>query len=97
MPHAPNMIEVTPFETAQRQLRQVTDEYTYRKLYGTLPAIVLAAQKHKVRGGDPNSIREIWTKRDKTFLVIDFEWNEKNNQTVLEFGYAAVRCGHLDA
>lgn len=35
--------------------------------------------------------------RDKTFLAIDFEWNERNVKSVLEWGYAAVRCGHLDA
>lgn len=30
-------------------------------------------------------------------MAIDFEWNERNEKTVLEWGYAAVRCGHLEA
>lgn len=40
-------------------------------------------------------VKDLWDTRDKTFLAIDFELNERNEKTVLEFGYAAVRCGHL--
>ena len=69
---------------------------SYKKLHATLPAIVLSALKTRVRGGEPKAIRELWNKKDKTFLAIDFEWSERNEKTCLEWGYAAVRCGHLN-
>ncbi|PPQ69659.1 hypothetical protein CVT26_001528 [Gymnopilus dilepis] len=97
LPQAPNILQVTPFETASRHLRHVADYSSYKKLHSTLPAAVLSALKARVRAGDPKAIKEIWDKKDKTFLAIDFEWNERNERTVLEWGYAAVRCGHLEA
>ncbi|ESK92848.1 hypothetical protein Moror_9099 [Moniliophthora roreri MCA 2997] len=97
LPEASNIQIVKPFETSQRRLHHVSDYTTYRKLHQTLPAHVLSAQKQRIRSGDPQAIRELWEKKDKTFLAIDFEWNERNDRTCLEWGYAAVRCGHLEA
>jgi hypothetical protein len=97
LPTPDNMLKVSPFETAQRHLRNVADWATYKKLYTTLPAVALTAFKARVRAGEPKAIRELWEKRDKTFLAIDFEWSERNPSTFLEWGYAAVRCGHLEA
>ncbi len=48
-----------------------------------------------MRNGEPQSVRELWASRDKTFLAIDFEWSERNSASCVEWGYAAVRCGHL--
>ncbi|KAH7886433.1 hypothetical protein F5I97DRAFT_1928286 [Phlebopus sp. FC_14] len=97
LPHVDNMLKITPFETSQRHLRNVNDWSTYKKLHATLPAVALAAFKARVRSGDPKAIRELWAKKDKTFLAMDFEWSERNNQSCLEWGYAAARCGHLEA
>lgn len=97
LPTPDNMLKVAHFETSQRHLRNVADWATYKKLYTTLPAVALAAFKTRVRAGEPKAIRELWAKRDKTFLAIDFEWSERNPATFLEWGYAAVRCGHLEA
>jgi hypothetical protein len=91
------MRRVEPYETTQRHLRHVADMPTYRKLYGTLQAAAFNAQKARVRIGDPKEIQELWDKKDKTFMAIDFEWSERNPSTILEWGYAAIRCGHLDA
>ena len=41
-------------------------------------------------------IQQLWNSREKTFLAIDFEWSERNTSSCLEWGYAAVRCSHLD-
>ena len=101
LPQAPNILQITPFESASRPLRTVSDYPSYRKLFQTLPAAVLSALKQRVKAGEPKAIMELWgTKgkgRDKTFLAIDFEWSERNERSVTEWGYAAVRCGHLDA
>ncbi|OCH95719.1 hypothetical protein OBBRIDRAFT_871309 [Obba rivulosa] len=91
-----NILRVSPFETSQRHLRTISDYAGYKKLHATLPAAVLAALKVRVRNGEPRAIQEIWEARDKTFLAIDFEWSERNSSTCLEWGYAAVRCGHLE-
>lgn len=97
LPQAPNILQISPFETATRHLRNVSDYASYKKLYSTLPAAVLSALKIRVKAGEPKAIKELWDKRDKTFLAIDFEWSERNEKSCLEWGYAAVRCGHLDA
>lgn len=68
-----------------------------RKLHATLPAAVLASLKVRIRNGEPKGVRDLWSFKDKTFLAIDFEWSERNASSCLEMGYAAVRCGHLDA
>lgn len=91
-----NILRVSPFETAQRHLRTISDYATYRKVYATLPAAVLAALKVRVRSGEPKAVRDLWNAMDKTFLSIDFEWSERNTSSCLEWGYAAVRCGHLE-
>lgn len=96
LPQIENMLQVTPFETAQRHLRNVNDWTTYKKLYATLPAVALSAFRARVRSGDPQAVRSLWTSRDKTFLAVGFMWSERNSQTCLEWGYATVRCGHLD-
>jgi hypothetical protein len=95
LPQVNNMLTVVPLETSSRRLHQLADWGMYKKLHATLPAAVLAALKTRVRAGDPSAIRGLWTTRDKTFMSIDFEWSERNPATVLEWGYAAVRCGHL--
>lgn len=97
LPVMENMLLVRPFESAQRHLRTVSDFATYKKLHQTLPAAVLSALKAKVRSGEPAAVKQVWAKKDKTFLAIDFEWSERNTSSCLEFGYATVRCGHLDA
>ncbi|KAH7914557.1 hypothetical protein BJ138DRAFT_1123448 [Hygrophoropsis aurantiaca] len=97
LPTVDNMLKVSPFETSQRHLRNINDWATYKKMHSTLPAVALAAFKARVRSGEPKAIREIWSKRDKTFIAVDFEWSERNNASCLEWGYAAVRCGHLEA
>ncbi|KAJ7076016.1 hypothetical protein B0H15DRAFT_925289 [Mycena belliarum] len=97
LPQAPNILQVTPFETSTRHLRTVTDYASYKKLHSTLPAAVLSALKLRIRAGEPKAVRELWAARDRTFLTIDFEWSERNEKSCLEFGYAAVRCGHLEA
>ncbi|KAF9218312.1 hypothetical protein BS17DRAFT_106382 [Gyrodon lividus] len=96
LPQVDNMLVVKPFETSQRHLRNVNDWSTYKKLHSTLPAVALAAFRARVRRGDPKAIRELWAKKDKAFLAIDFEWSERNDKSCLEWGYAAVRCGHLE-
>ena len=96
LPIVENILRITPFETSQRHLRTISDYATYKKVFSTLPAVVLAAQKVHVRNGEPKAIRELWASRDKTFLALDFEWSERNSASCIEWGYAAVRCGHLD-
>ncbi|KIL71305.1 hypothetical protein M378DRAFT_6095 [Amanita muscaria Koide BX008] len=97
LPQAPNILSITPFETTNRHLRTISDHASYKRLHATLPAIVLTALKARVRVGEAKVIQELWERRDKTFLAIDFEWNERNEKTCLEFGYAAVRCTLLQA
>ncbi|KAG6911406.1 hypothetical protein DXG01_016503 [Tephrocybe rancida] len=90
LPQAPNILQVSPFETATRHLRHVADYATYKKLHATLPAAVLSALKARVKAGEPKALRELWNKRDKTFVAIDFEWSERNERSCLEWGYAAI-------
>ncbi|RDB24464.1 hypothetical protein Hypma_008385 [Hypsizygus marmoreus] len=94
---APKMLQVTPYETTTRHLHHISDYSSYKKLYSTFPAAVLSTLKARVRSGEPKAVRELWEKKDKTFLSIDFEWSERNEQICLEWGYAVARCGHLDA
>lgn len=91
-----NILRITPFETSQRHLRTISDYAQYKKVFATLPAVVLAALKVRVRNGEPKAIRELWACKDKTFLALDFEWSERNTASCIEWGYCAVRCGHLD-
>ena len=97
LPLVDNILRVTPFETSQRHLRTISEYALYKKLYSTLPAAVLASQKQRVRDGEAKAIQELWQSRDKTFLALGFEWSERNNSSCLEWGYAAVRCSHLEA
>ncbi|KAI1793038.1 hypothetical protein LXA43DRAFT_1002478 [Ganoderma leucocontextum] len=96
LPMVENVLRVTPFETSQRHMRTISEYATYKKVFQTLPAVLLSAQKVRVRNGEPKAIRDLWVSRDKTFLALDFEWSERNNASCIEWGYAAVRCGHLD-
>ncbi|KAI8990664.1 hypothetical protein BD414DRAFT_577391 [Trametes punicea] len=96
LPIVENILRITPFETSQRHLRTIADYATYKKVFSTLPAVVLSAQKVRVRNGEPKAIRELWASRDRTFLALHFEWSERNAASCIEWGYAAVRCGHLD-
>ncbi|KAG6380540.1 hypothetical protein JVT61DRAFT_4899 [Boletus reticuloceps] len=97
LPQVDNILLVKPLETSQRHLRHVNDWPTYKKLHSALPAVALAALKTRVRGGDPNAIRELWATRDKTFLAIDFECLERHDRSYTEWGYAAIRSSHLQA
>ncbi|KAG6883997.1 hypothetical protein C0993_002222, partial [Termitomyces sp. T159_Od127] len=97
LPQAPNIFQVSPFETSSRHLRHISDYASYKRLHCTLPAVVLSALKIRIKAGEPKAIRELWERKDRTFLGIDFEWSERNESTCLEWGYAAARCGHLDA
>lgn len=92
-----NILRVQPFETSQRHMRSISDYASYKKLYSTLPAAVLAALKARVRSGEPKAVRDIWDVKDKTFLALQFESSGRNPATCLEWGYAAVRCSHLEA
>ena len=75
----------------------MSDYSSYKKLHSTLPAALLSALKTRIRAGEPKAIKELWDKKDKTFMTIDFEWSERNEKSILEWGFAAVRCGHLEA
>lgn len=75
----------------------MADAASYKKIHNTLPSTILAAQKIRFRSGDVGLIQALWDKRDKTFLAMDFEWSERNRSSCLEWGYAAMRCSHLDA
>ncbi|KAF7326397.1 ATP-synt-DE-N domain-containing protein [Mycena venus] len=97
LPQAPNILQVQPFETTSRPLRTVSDYASYKRLHSTLSAAVLSALKLRVRAGEPKAVKELWASRDRTFLAIDFEWSERNEKSCLEWGYAAIRCGHLEA
>ncbi|KAF7784948.1 hypothetical protein Agabi119p4_1113 [Agaricus bisporus var. burnettii] len=97
LPQAPNILQVTPFESSTRHLRNISDYASYKKLYSTLPAAVFAAQRTRVRTGDARTIKGLWANRDKSYLVLSFVWSERNEKSCLEFGYAAVRCGHMEA
>ncbi|KAJ7475228.1 hypothetical protein B0H11DRAFT_2158646 [Mycena galericulata] len=97
LPQASNILQVSPFESTSRPLRTVSDYASYKRLHSTLPAAVLSALKLRVRAGEPKAVRDLWAARDRTFLAIDFEWSERNEKSCLEWGYAAVRCGHLEA
>jgi len=91
------MLEIEPFETSTRPLRTISDYASYKKLHATLPAVALSSLKTRVRAGEPRAIKELWQRKDKTFLSISLEWSERNEKSCLEFGYAALRCSHLEA
>ncbi|KAG6874867.1 hypothetical protein C0992_006220 [Termitomyces sp. T32_za158] len=97
LPQAPNILQVSPFETSSRHLRHISDYASYKRLHCTLPAVVLSALKLRIKAGEPKAIQELWERKDRTFLAIDCEWSERNESSCLEWGYAAARCGHLDA
>lgn len=88
-------IRVQPFENQARPMRYVDDINYYKKLHATLPHAALAARAKRIRSGEVRAIEELWAEKDKVFLAIDFEWSEKNPATCLEWGYAALRAGHL--
>ncbi|KAF8170743.1 hypothetical protein K438DRAFT_1982592 [Mycena galopus ATCC 62051] len=91
------LIDFQIFQNASWPLRTVSDYASYKRLHSTLSAAVLSAYKLRVRAGEPKAVRELWASRDRTFLAIDFEWSERNEKSCLEWGYAAVRCGHLES
>jgi hypothetical protein len=97
LPVVDNVVKVHPLETHHRHLRTISDYPSYKKLHATLRAVRLSALKIRIRLGEPRAIQELWDLRDKSFLAIDFESSERNAASILEWGYATVRCGHLDA
>ncbi|KAG8716000.1 hypothetical protein FRC09_016118 [Ceratobasidium sp. 395] len=92
LPKISNVVQVIPFEHSQRHLRQIADMATYRKVHATLPAAEFSAFKSRVK----HAIDRLWHARDKSWLSIRFVWSEKSF-VPLEWGYAAVRCGHISA
>ena len=96
LPLLDNFLRITPYETSTRPLRTISDMLTYRKAHSTLSGAALVSLKTRIRAGEPKFIQQLWNGREKTFLAIDFEWSERNTSSCLEWGYAAVRCNHLD-
>ena len=96
LPLLDNFLRITPYETSARPLRNISDMLTYSKAHSTLSGAALVSLKARIRAGEPKFIQQLWSSREKTFLAIDFEWSERNNSSCLEWGYAAVRCNHLD-
>lgn len=96
LPLLDNFLRITPYETSTRPLRTISDTLTYRKAHSTLSGAALVSLKTRIRAGEPKFIQQLWNSREKTFLAIDFEWSERNTSSCLEWGYAAVRCNHLD-
>lgn len=96
LPLLDNFLRITPYETSTRPLRTISDMLTYRKAHSTLSGAALVSLKTRIRAGEPKFIQQLWNSREKTFLAIDFEWSERNTSSCLEWGYAAVRCNHLD-
>lgn len=96
LPLLDNFLRVTPYESSTRPLRTISDMLTYRKAHSTLSGAALVSLKARIRAGEPKFIQQLWNSREKTFLAIDFEWSERNTSSCLEWGYAAVRCSHLD-
>jgi len=96
LPLLDNFLRITPYETSTRPLRTISDMLTYRKAHSTLSGAALVSLKTRIRAGESKFIQQLWNSREKTFLAIDFEWSERNTSSCLEWGYAAVRCGHLD-
>ena len=96
LPLLDNFLRIAPYETSTRPLRTISDMLTYRKAHSTLSGAALVSLKTRIRAGEPKFIQRLWNSREKTFLAIDFEWSERNTSSCLEWGYAAVRCNHLD-
>ena len=96
LPLLDNFLRITPYETGARPLRNISDMLTYSKAHSSLSGAALVSLKARIRAGEPKFIQQLWSSREKTFLAIDFEWSERNTSSCLEWGYAAVRCNHLD-
>ena len=96
LPLLDNFLRITPYETSTRPQRTISDMLTYRKAHSTLSGAALVSLKARIKAGEPKFIQQLWNSREKTFLAIDFEWSERNTSSCLEWGYAAVRCNHLD-
>ena len=96
LPLLDNFLKIAPYETSTRPLRTISDTLTYRKAHSTLSGAALVSLKARIRAGESKFIQQLWNSREKTFLAIDFEWSERNTSSCLEWGYAAVRCNHLD-
>jgi hypothetical protein len=96
LPLLDNFLRIAPYESSTRPLRTISDMLTYRKAHSTLSGAALVSLKTRIRAGEPKFIHQLWNSREKTFLAIDFEWSERNTSSCLEWGYAAVRCNHLD-
>lgn len=96
LPLLDNFLRIAPYETSTRPLRTISDMLTYRKAHSTLSGAALVSLKTRIKAGEPKFIQQLWNGREKTFLAINFEWSERNTSSCLEWGYAAVRCNHLD-
>ncbi|CAE7052097.1 unnamed protein product [Rhizoctonia solani] len=96
LPKISNMMQIIPYEHTQRHLRQINDMPTYKKVHATLPAAEFSAYKSRIKHGDLHLIDKLWHSREKSWLSIRFVWSEKS-LLPLEWGYAAVRCAHINA
>lgn len=96
LPLLDNFLTISPYESNPRPLRTVSGMLTYRKAHSTLPGAALVSLKARIRAGEPRFIQQLWNSREKSFLAIHFEWSERNTSSCLEWGYAAVRCNHLN-
>ncbi|CAE6461274.1 unnamed protein product [Rhizoctonia solani] len=96
LPKISNMMQIIPYEHTQRHLRQIADMAAYRKVHATLPAAEFSAYKSRIKHGDLHLIDKLWHSREKSWLSIRFVWSEKS-LLPLEWGYAAVRCAHINA
>ncbi|CAE6454899.1 unnamed protein product [Rhizoctonia solani] len=96
LPKISNVMQIIPYEHTQRHLRQIADMATYKKVHATLPAAEFSAFKSRVKHGDLHLIDKLWHSREKNWLSIRFVWSEKS-LLPLEWGYAAVRCAHINA
>ncbi|KAJ1302476.1 hypothetical protein OPQ81_002794 [Rhizoctonia solani] len=96
LPKISNVMQIIPYEHTQRHLRHITDMATYKKIHATLPAAEFSAYKSRIKHGDLHLIDKLWHSREKSWLSIRFVWSEKS-LLPLEWGYAAVRCAHINA
>jgi hypothetical protein len=71
-------------------MKYIAGSSSYKDLHSTLSVAFLAAQKERIRDGDPQSINKVWNSKGFNIVAIDFEWSERDPSVPLEFGYAVL-------